>query len=138
MKGKSRFLRKLRFYASREFDDLAGAVMHEAADAVRAEAFRSISAGSVSGGGHVPSAPGEAPNRDSGELQAGLVASRTGVLSAEVRANAAHSAPLEFSTSKMAARPFMRPARDKAAAGAIADGLAKMNKQIRRRTRGRD
>ena len=31
----------------------------------------------------------------------------------EVSSNAPYSAPLEFGTSKMAARPFMRPARDK-------------------------
>jgi HK97 gp10 family phage protein len=136
MKGKDRILRKLRFLASREFEDLAGAVIEEAADAVRAEAFQSISRGSVSGAGHVPSKPGEPPNRNEGTLQAGLSAKRTGLLSAEVRAEAAHSAPLEFGTSKMAARPFMRPARDKEAAGAIEKGIAKMNKQIRRKTRG--
>jgi hypothetical protein len=137
MKGRDRILRKLRFLASREFDELAGAVIHEAADAVRAEAFRSISAGSVSGAGHVPSKPGEPPNRDEGTLQAGLKVKRTGLLSAEVRAEAPHSKPLEFSTSKMAARPFLRPARDKEAAGAIERGLRKMNAQIRRKTRGR-
>ena len=136
MKGKDRILRKLRFLQSREFEDLAGAVVYEAADAVRAEAFQSISRGSVSGAGHVPSAPGQPPNRDSGDLQAGLSARRTGLLSAEVRAEAAHSAPLEFGTSKMAARPFLRPARDKKAAGAIEKGVAKMNAEIRRKTRG--
>lgn len=138
MKGKDRFLRKMRFLASREFDDLAGAVIYEAADAVRAEAFRSISAGSVSGAGHVPSKPGEPPSRDSGTLQAGLKVPRTGLLTAEVRAETPYSAPLEFGSSKTAARPFMRPARDKVAAGALRKGVAKMNAQIRRNTRGRD
>jgi len=135
MKGRDRILRKLRFLQSKEFEDLAGAVVYEAADAVRAEAFQSISRNSVSGAGHVPSRPGEPPNRDEGTLQAGLKVRRTGLLSAEVRAEAAHSAPLEFGTSKMAARPFIRPARDKVAAGALKDGIAKLNKQIRRRTR---
>lgn len=136
MEGKDRALRKLRFLASREFDELAGAVIYEAADAVRAEAFRSISAGSVSGAGHVPSKPGEPPKREFGDLQAGLKVERTGLLSAEVRAEAAHSAPLEFGSSKMAARPFMRPARDKVAAGALREGVAKLNAHIRRKTGG--
>lgn len=136
MKGKDRFLRKLRFYSSREFDELAGAVIEEAADAVRAEAFYSISRGSVSGAGHVPSKPGEPPNREFGDLQAGLSVKRTGLLSAEVRAEAAHSRPLEFGTSKLAARPFLRPARDKEAAGAIEKGVRKMRAAIRRRIDG--
>jgi HK97 gp10 family phage protein len=92
---------------------VAGAAVYEAADDIRAEAFRSISAGSVSGAGHVPSAPGEPPNRDAGDLQAGIKVARTGPLTAEVRAEAEHSRPLEFGTSRMAARPFIRPARDK-------------------------
>ena len=136
MKGKDRFLRKLRFYASREFDELAGAVVHEASDAVRAEVHHSITAGAVSGRNHVPSAPGQAPNEDTGELRSKVTNRRTGLLSAEVRADAEYSAALELGTSKMAARPFIRPARDKAAAGAIDDGLVKMNREIRRRTRG--
>lgn len=135
MTGKDRILRKLRFFTSREFEDLAGAVVYEAADAVRAEAFQSISRSSVSGAGHVPSAPGQPPNRDEGTLQAGLSARRTGLLSAEVRAEAGHSRPLEFGTSKMAARPFLRPARDKEAAGAIREGVAKLNAQIKRKSR---
>jgi hypothetical protein len=136
IKGKNRVLRKLRFLASREFDELAGAVIYEAADAVRAEAFQSISRGSVSGAGHVPSKAGDPPNREFGDLQAGLKVERTGLLSAEVRAVAGHSAPLEFGTSKMAARPFLRPARDKVAEGALREGVAKLNAQIRRKTRG--
>lgn len=136
MKGKDRFLRKMRYLASREFDELAGAVIYEAADAVRAEAFQSISRGSVSGAGHVPSKAGDPPNRDTGALQAGLKVQRTGLLSAEVRAETPYSAPLEFGSSKVAARPFMRPARDKVAAGALRSGVAKMNAQIRRKTSG--
>lgn len=135
MKGKDRVLRKLRFLASREFDELAGAVIYEAADAVRAEAFNSISRGSVSGAGHVPSKPGDPPLRDTGALQAGLKVARTGLLTAEVRAETPYSAPLEFGSSRVAARPFLRPARDKVAEEAIRDGVAKLNAQIRRKTR---
>ena len=137
MKGRDRILRKLRFLQSREFEELAGAVIEEAADAVRAEAFQSISRGSVSGAGHVPSKPGEPPLRDSGNLQSKMQVKRTGLLSAEIRSEAEYASALEFGSSKVAARPYLRPARDKVAAGAIKAGIAKMNKQIRRKTRGR-
>lgn len=137
MKGRDRILRRLRFLASREFDELAGAVIYEAADAVRAEAFQSISRGAVSGAGHVPSKPGEPPNRDTGYLQSRLKSVPTGPISAEVRSEAEYAAPLEFGSSNTAARPYIRPARDKVAAGAIKKGLRKMNAQIRRKTRGR-
>lgn len=136
MKGRDRFLRLLRFYTSREFDDLAGAIVHEASDAVRVEAHHSITAGAVSGKNHVPSRPGEPPNEDTGDLRSKVTNRRTGVLAAEVRADAAHSARLEFGTSKMAARPFMRPARDKAAAGAVEEGVRRLSAEIRRKTRG--
>lgn len=135
MKGKDRILRKLRYLQSREFEELAGAVVYEAADAVRAEAFQSISRGSVSGAGHVPSKPGEPPMRDSGTLQAGLKVQRTGLLTAEVRSEAEYAAALEFGSSRVAARPYLRPARDKEAAGAIREGVAKLNAQIKRKSR---
>lgn len=137
MKGRDRILRKLRFYSSREFEELAGAVIEEAADAVKAEAQNSITRGAVSGAGHVPSAPGQPPNEDSGFLRSKISVARTGLLSAEIRSEAEYAAALEFGSSKVAARPYLRPARDKEAAGAIKAGIAKMNKQIRRKTRGR-
>jgi HK97 gp10 family phage protein len=111
--GLRRHLDRLRRLAGPELIRVAGAAVYEAADDIRAEAFRSISAGSVSGAGHVASRPGEPPNRDTGTLQAGLKVAQTGPLTAEVRSEAPYAAALEFGTSKMAARPYMRPARDK-------------------------
>ncbi len=134
-KGREQLRRRLRFYQSAEFRDLAGSLVYEYGDQIRAEAFRSISAGSVSGAGHVPSAPGESPNRDSGALQAGLKVVRTGPLTAEVRAETPYSAPLEFGTSKVAARPFLRPARDKVAAVAEQQFSRKLAREVRKRTR---
>lgn len=134
--GREQLRRRLRFYQSAEFRDLAGALLYEYADQIRAEAFRSISAGSVSGAGHVPSAPNTPPNRDTGDLQAGLKIERTGPLTAEVRAEAPHSEPLERGTSKMAPRPFLRPARDKVAAVAEQEFSRKLAREVRRRTRG--
>ena len=116
MEGLDKHVRRLRRLEAGG-RKVAGAAVFEASDAIRVEAFRSISAGSVSGAGHVASKPGEPPNRDTGDLQSGLENIQTGPLTAEVRAGtgakSAHARPLEFGTSKMAARPFMRPARDK-------------------------
>lgn len=111
LKGGDKHLRRLR-RLSAAATKVAGAIVYEGADMIRADAFQKISAGSVSGAGHKPAAPGAYPNRDTGVLQANLKVARTGPLTAEVRSEAAHSAPLEFGTSKMAARPFMRPSRD--------------------------
>lgn len=113
IKGRDRLSR--RFAALGEAEKIAGRVLFVGADMMRAEAHRSISAGSVSGKGHVPSAPGEAPNRDTGHLQANLETSMPRPLVAEVRSQAEYAAALEFGTSRMSARPYMRPARDKVA-----------------------
>jgi HK97 gp10 family phage protein len=67
----------------------------------------------VSGRNHVPSRPGEPPNQDTGVLASNIETVQISPVLVEVSSNAPYSAPLEFGTSKMAARPFMRPARDK-------------------------
>lgn len=112
LKGRQRHMRRLRKLSGREIAEVIGAGLYEAADLVRAKAFQSISAGSVSGKGHKPSKPGNPPLRDTGNLQSHLRIARTGRLKAEVRSEAAYSHALEFGSSKMAARPFLRPARD--------------------------
>ena len=110
---REEMLKRLRAYRNRKLFEAAGAALFEAADAVRAEASRSITAGSVSGKNHVPSKPGEAPNNDTGDLRNKIEVSQTRLDKARVTSSAEHSKPLEFGSSKMAARPFMRPARDK-------------------------
>ena len=126
--GMREHLRRLQRLSGAEVVRAAGAAVYESADAIRAEAFRSISAGSVSGAGHVPSAPGEPPNRDTGNLQANLKNVETGPLTAEVRSEAPYASALEFGTSKMAARPYIRPARDKE----LAPSQRRLERQINR------
>lgn len=111
-KGKDRHARRLRRLRE-EAIKAAGRVVYVGSDMVRAEAFRSVSAGSVSGKGHIPSRPGEPPNRDTGVLQAHFTNRLTGPLSAEFRSDAPYALGLEIGTSKVAARPYVRPARDK-------------------------
>ena len=112
MKGAKKHTDRLRKLSGAAVVKVAGAIVYEGADTIRAYAHRRISAGSVSGKGHVASKPGEFPNRDTGILQANLEARQTGALSAEVVSKAGYAAALEFGTSKMAARPYMRPSRD--------------------------
>lgn len=133
--GREQLRRRLRFYTSNEFRDLAGSLVHEYADRIRAEAQVSISRGSVSGKNHVPSKPGEPPNFDTGFLAGAIINEPTGPLTAEVAALAPYSAALEFGTSKVAARPFLRPARDKVAAVAEQQFSRKLAREVRKRTR---
>lgn len=115
MKGRDAHRQRLKKLSGPDVIKAAGRVLYVGADMIRAEAHRSISAGSVSGKGHVPSQPGEPPNRDTGVLQAHLRAALVAPLEAQVTSEAPYAAALEFGTSKMEARPYMRPARDKKA-----------------------
>lgn len=85
--------------------------LYEAGEVIRADAVRSLDAGAIRGPGHVPSAPGTAPNSDTRNLALSIdvVLSDTRK-SVRVVSKAKYSAALEFGTSKMAARPFLRPA----------------------------
>lgn len=88
------------------------------ADLVAAEAGLSITRGAVSGKNHVASAPGQPPNADSGVLDKGIgvypVPRKTADgIEVTIVSMARYSEALEFGSSKMSARPFFRPARDK-------------------------
>lgn len=102
-------LRALPALSEREI----GAALFTAGEAIQVEAQRSITAGAVSGKGHVPSSPGEPPNNNTGVLANNIETTQPAKLRVRVTSNAGYSAALEFGTGKMAARPFMRPARDK-------------------------
>ena len=71
----------------------------------------SIIAGGVSGSDHVPSEPGQPPNANTHTLdQSILVIPIPATLGASVIATAPYAAALEFGTSTVVERPFMRPA----------------------------
>lgn len=112
MKGKDAHLRRLKNLS--DPTGPANQVLRILAQKIRAHAKHSIVVGSQSGDNHVPSRPGEPPNNDTEGLVNGLIDETFPLeLRAEVRAETEYSAPLEYGTSKMAERPFMRPARDK-------------------------
>lgn len=112
LKGQRAHSDRLRRLSGAEVVKAAGRVLYVGADMIRGEAFQQISRGSVSGKGHVASAAGQYPNRDTGVLQSHLEAKLVEPLVAEFRSAAPYSSVLEFGSSKMAARPHVKPSRD--------------------------
>lgn len=104
-----------------------------AGERVQVEAQISITTGSVSGKAHIPSAPGQPPNQDTGVLAGNIETTQPSPLVVEVSSNAPYSSALEFGTSRMAARPFMAPARDRVRPAAV----ALVERAINSLTRGR-
>lgn len=78
------------------------------------EAVFSIIDGAVSGSGHVPSLPGEAPSADTHDLDqsihTGDVIETPGSIRSSAIADSDHAVFLEKGTSRMAERPYMAPA----------------------------
>ena len=108
--GADKINRRLSGMAGQETVQLVGKALFVGGDMIRAEAGRLITEGAVSGRNHVPSAPGSPPNEDSGHLRSHIETTQPAPLRVEVSSNASYSAPLEFGSSRMAARPFMGPA----------------------------
>lgn len=86
---------------------------------IQTTAQKSITDGSISGKGHIPSKPGEPPNADTHTLDRQIETAATGPLQVEVSSNAPYSAHLEYGTSRMAARPYMGPAARKERANVV-------------------
>lgn len=102
------------------------AALYAAGQAIELDAERSITEGSISGAGHVPSLPGEPPNADTRLLDQSIETridpeAPEGVSRVVVESLAPYAAHLEFGTSKMEERPYMRPAaqRQKAKANEL-------------------
>lgn len=112
LKGARAHIRRLNALASAAAERDIGKALFAGGELIQTHAQRSITAGAVSGKGHVPSRPGEPPNQDTGVLANSIETTQPSTLRVLVTSNAGYSAALEFGTSKMAARPFMRPARD--------------------------
>jgi HK97 gp10 family phage protein len=111
--GADRHLRRLRALRSPAARQKIAAALYTGGDEIATAAKLSIAQGSVSGKGHVPSKPGEPPNMDTRHLMNNIETTVTGPLTVEVESKAAYALDLEFGTSKMAERPYMRPATEK-------------------------
>lgn len=123
LKGARAHTRRLQALASATTEREIGAALFAAGELIQIEAQRSITAGAVSGRGHVPSAPGEPPNNDTGTLADNIETTQPARTRVLVTSNAPYSAAQEFGADivnafgngtavTLPARPFMRPARD--------------------------
>lgn len=111
VKGATVHRNRLRRLHSKYMQDAVIRAIYDAGEAVRADAQASIREGAVSGPDHVPSAPGQPPNADTHNLDLSIdVRMNASRKTVTVTAMAEYAAALEFGTSRMAARPFMRPA----------------------------
>lgn len=94
------------------------AALYSAGQDIELDAEHSITQGGITGDGHVPSLPGQPPNRDTGDLDGSIETKVIAQNPPTVHVTAGgpkapHAVPLEFGTSKMAERPYMRPATEK-------------------------
>lgn len=98
------------------------AALYAAGQLIEIEAEHSITEGSISGKNHVPSLPGEPPNADTRLLDTSIDTEivSTNPPRVHVSSNAPYSVRLEWGTSKMEERPYMRPATAKKRREAVA------------------
>jgi HK97 gp10 family phage protein len=106
-------IRRLKSIGGQETAKRISQALFVTGHAIQVDAQISISTGAVSGRDHVPSLPGQPPNNDTGLLADSIETVQVDPLKIEVSANAPYAVALEFGTSKMAERPFMRPAAAK-------------------------
>lgn len=111
IKGVDRHRRRLKAMATRTPAEVARA-LYVVGQEIEIDAEVSITKGSISGPNHVPSRPGEPPNADTRRLDTSIETVLISQNPPEVHvvSNAPYSAALEYGTSRMLERPFMRPA----------------------------
>ena len=112
MRGAKAHIRRLQALAGQKMVDEVGAALFAGGEMIQVEAQISITRGAVSGKDHVASAPGEAPNADTHDLSDKIATTQPAKTRVLVTSNSDH-AMIEFPSSRVAARPYMRPARDK-------------------------
>lgn len=113
--GLKNVLQKLQRMRGSQKNAQVVAALYSIGQRIELDAEISITAGSISGKDHVPSLPGQPPNADTRHLDTNIetyIQSRYPP-TVHVESRAEYSAALEYGTSKMAERPFMRPALQK-------------------------
>ena len=119
---------RLQKMASQSTKTAADRALYAAGQLIEIAAENSITEGSISGPGHIPSRPGEPPNADTRLLDTSIHTVPVGPGRVNVESTAPYAAALEFGTSRMAARPYMAPAAKKEAPNArrlIAEAMRK-------------
>jgi hypothetical protein len=112
MTGAKAHIARLKYLSGPGPEKLVGKALFVGADRIAKAAQISITSGAVSGAGHVASKPGEAPNADTHDLANRIETTMPEPLVAQVSSNSDH-AMIEWDWGNVAARPYMRPARDK-------------------------
>lgn len=118
--GDRAVTRRLSALSGEQMVTEVGKALYAGGELIDAEASQLITEGAVSGKNHVPSLAGEPPNEDTGHLRTNIIVTQTAPLRAEVSSNAEYAVALEFGTSKMAERPYMRPASQRVKKDVIA------------------
>jgi hypothetical protein len=136
MRGHKAHLARLRKLSGAGPILLVGKAVFAAAESIAVEAQISITAGAVSGKGHIPSKPGEPPNADTHDLANRIETVQRAPLVAAVESRSDH-AMIEFDWGNVAARPYLRPARDKMI-GQARDLVVQAVKVAVRRSRSSD
>ena len=118
LEGSEQLQRELR-RLSGDLREEAGKAVLATAIEMRADIVKSIQRGPASGRTykksnptrtHTASAPGQPPMSDTGRLANSITFDRLGDLTASVGSALNYAPWLEYGTSRMAARPFFRPA----------------------------
>lgn len=92
---------------------LTDKALYAAGNLIQVEAQISIVTGAIQGAGHIPSAPYDPPNANTGELHNNIFTVPVGRGRVNVEAIAPHAKFMEFGTSRVIERPFMAPAAKK-------------------------
>lgn len=130
--GRERVHARFRGIAGEQVVRQVGQALFAGGELIRAEASHLITEGAVSGKFHVPSAPGEPPNEDTGTLRSHIETTQVAPLRVEVSSNAPYAVALEAGTSKMAPRPYMGPATRNKRAEVVAGVRAAVNVAVRK------
>lgn len=131
VKGLGQRTKRMRHIGGERAHKRRMAMLYSLGQRIELTAELSITQGSISGKDHVPSAPGEPPNADTRLLDGSIETTFAGEDTVHVTSNAPYSAALEFGTSKMEERPFMRPAMEQERAGITRD-MAALEAKINR------
>lgn len=105
--------------------------LFKVAQDIAVDASLSITTGAVSGKNHQASAPGEAPNADTGVLHNSITGVSTGPLKAETAADAPYAAAQELGSGDLPERPYLRPALAKNRGPAVQGVVDAVNRVIR-------
>lgn len=134
LKGARAHINRLKALSGPKMTREIGKALFAGGQIIEVEAARSITAGAVSGKGHVPSAPGTPPNADTHFLDRNIETTQPAPLRVQVSSNAPYSARHEFGPE---GRKFMRPARDKKRQEVV-DLVQKAANHVVRTSRGSD